>query len=263
MKRGLLLVLLAVLCASCRVDIGVDVTMNDDGSGIITITGVADADVVRLSPNIGTDLRFDDVIEAGWLVNGPAPTENGGIQVILTHTFQNPAEATQLLASIGGDDGPFVGITLDRRVVAKTTTFTLNGTLQLTGGLEAFSDTDLTDAVGATPFATQIAGSGLQPSDAVGISFSTTLPGTINNTTGTVTAGGNGALTWQVPFDETAVDVATLSELVDTRNSWASPVSRAARIGLIAWGAISFCIIAYVMFARRRRRIANQPWYEP
>lgn len=255
--RTLWVLILAALCASCRVDIQVDVVMNDDGSGVVTVTAIADADVIRQSPNLVTDLRFDDVKAAGWVVDGPAPTQSGGIQVVLTHTFQNPVDANGLLAQIGSVNGPFVNLTLDRTVVKKTTTFTLNGMLQMTGGLEAFSDADLTAAVGATPFATQIAGAGLQPADAIGITLSATLPGSINNTT-SVTAEG---LSWQVPFDGTAVDVATLSETKDTRNSWASPVARGARIALIAWGAISLVFIIYVMWARRRQRIENQPWY--
>lgn len=255
--RTFLVLMLAVVCASCRVDVQVDVAMGDDGSGVVTITAIADADVVRQAPNLGADLRFDDVKAAGWVVDGPTPTQSGGLQVVLTHAFQTPADANALLAQIGGGAGPFVGLALDRTVVKKTTTYTLNGTLQMTGGLDAFSDPDLTATVGATPFASQIAGAGLQPADAIGITLSATLPGSIDNTTAEPGKG----LSWQVPFDGTAVDVATLSETKDTRNAWASPLARGARIGLIAWGAISFCFIVYVMWARRRQRIENQPWY--
>ncbi len=256
-KRTLLVLALAAVCASCRVDVHIDVAMEHDGTGVVTVTASADADVVQQSPNLGTDLRFDDVKAAGWLVDGPAATDSGGIQVVLTHTFQTPAEATALLADVGGESGPLVGIVLDRAVVNRTTTFTLDGTLQVTGGLDAFSDADLLAAVGATPFATEIAGAGLQPADAIGITFTATMPGSIDNTTA---APGQG-LSWTVPLDGTAVEVATLSETKDTRNAWASPLARGAKIGLIAWGAISFCFIVYVMLARRRQRIENQPWY--
>jgi len=256
-RRTLLVLSVAIACASCRVDVAIDVTMDDDGSGTVTVTAIADADVVRQSTSLATDLRFDDIVAAGWIVDGPAPTQSGGIQVVFTHTFETPAEATALLADIDGDKGPLVGITLERTVVKKTTTFTLNGTLQVTGGLDAFSDEELLAAVGATPYATQIAGAGLQPADAIGITFTASLPGKIDNTTA---AAGEG-LSWTVPLDGTAVDVATLSETKDTRNAWASPLARGARIGLIAWGAISLCVIVYVMLARRRQRIENQPWY--
>lgn len=257
--RLLLVVALTGLLASCRIDVSVDVTMRDDGSGTVSVLAVADADVVAQAPSITTDLRFDDVRAAGWVVEGPSPTASGGLQVLLTHTFQTADEATALIAQVGGADGPFSGITLGRSAVKKTTTYTLNGQLVVPNGLDAFSDADLTAAVGATPYAAQLAGAGLQPADAVGITFSATLPGTIDNTTSTATEG----LRWTVPLDGTSVDVATLSEKKDTRNAWASPLARGARIALFVWLGIAFCFIVYVMLARRRQRIENQPWYEP
>lgn len=257
-RRILLAMTLAVICASCRVDVQVGVVMKEDGSGTVTVTAVADAEVVQQSPTLGTDLRFDDLQAAGWVVVGPGPTASGGIEVMLTHTFATPADATALLAQIGGEGGPFKGVTLDRTVVKRTTTYTLNGTLQITGGLDAFSDEDLVAAVGATPYASRLAGAGLQPADAVGITFSASLPGSIDNTTA---SAADQALVWQVPFDGVPVDIATLSETEDKGNTWARPVARGARIGLIVWGVIALFFIIYVMWSRRRQRIENQPWY--
>ncbi|MEO6125532.1 MAG: hypothetical protein ABIR32_17680 [Ilumatobacteraceae bacterium] len=258
LKRILLVVALGSVLAACRVDVGVDVAMEADGSGTVTVTAVADADVLARSPSLATDLRFTDLQTAGWVVEGPTPTTAGGIQVVITHTFQNPADANALVAQIGGPSGPFGAITFGRKVVNKTTTYTLNGQLLVTGGLEAFSDPALTAAVGATPYANEIAGAGLAPGDAVGITFSASLPGKLDNTTA---AEGNDGLMWMVPFDGPAVDVSTLSESRDTRNAWASPVATGARIALFVWIGIAVCFIIYVMLRRRRQRIENQPWY--
>ncbi|MEO7398004.1 MAG: hypothetical protein ABIW84_05525 [Ilumatobacteraceae bacterium] len=258
MRTTLMVLVLAAICASCRVDIDIDVAMQDDGSGEVTVMVIADAEVVQKSPTLGTDLRFDDVRAAGWTVDGPAATPSGGIQVELRHPFTSPDQATQILAEISGPRGPLVGITLGRTIVKRTTTYTLNGSLRVADGLGSFSDAELTEAVGATPYATQVSGAGMEPSDAVGITFSAVLPGSINNTTAATTGD---VLSWAVPLDGTSIDVATLSETTDTRNSWASPLARGARIGLIAWGAVAVCIIVYVMWSRRRQRIENQPWY--
>ena len=258
LKRILLVVALGSVLAACRVDVAVDVVMNDDGSGSVTVTAVADAEVVQRSPNLATDLRFADLQAAGWVVDGPTQTPAGGIQVVLTHTYQSPDEATALIAQLGGGSGPFTGITFGREVDDSTTTYTLNGQLLVTGGLEAFSDPALTAAVGATPYATEIAGAGLAPADAIGITFSASLPGDVDNTTA---AEGSDGLRWTVPFEGPAVDVSTLTESKDSRNSWASPLATGAKIALFVWIAVAICFIVYVMLMRRRQRIENQPWY--
>ena len=51
---------LAVVCASCNVDMSIDVLMREDGTGAITVTATADADIVAQAPGLMTDLRFDD-----------------------------------------------------------------------------------------------------------------------------------------------------------------------------------------------------------
>ena len=95
--RLLLGVLVAVLLASCRVDATVELVIGPDGTGTLTVTAVADAEVVQQAPGLADDLRFDDAVAAGWSVDGPAATEDGGLRVVLTHPVTSAAEATNLL----------------------------------------------------------------------------------------------------------------------------------------------------------------------
>ena len=182
-RRTVYLLALAVICSACRVDVSVDVAMNNDGSGTITVMAVADADIVARAPSLATDLRLEDVRAAGWTVAGPEPTPEGGLQVVLTRAFLTPAQANAMLAGLNGPSGPLVGLTLGRSRGNEATTYTLNGSLQVVGGLDAFSDPDLLAAVGATPYATEIAAAGLQPADVVGVTFTATVPGSITATT--------------------------------------------------------------------------------
>jgi hypothetical protein len=248
-RRILALCVLALVCAACKVDVAVDVAMRTDGSGTITVTAVADQDIVTQAPTLATDLRLDDVRAAGWTVDGPAATADGGLQVVMTQTFTTPQEANAILAGLNGPSGPLVGITLARSRGDERTTFTLNGSLRVTGGLDAFTDADLLAAVGATPYSAQITAAGLQPTDAVGITFTARLPGTVKTSTATDLSD----LSWIVPLDGTATDVASLAEKKDSKNVWASPVSQGALIALIAWCAFSVCFIIYVIIVRRRR----------
>jgi hypothetical protein len=246
--------LLAIVCAACNVDVNVDVVMREDGSGVVTVTATADPDVVSQAPSLASDLRFDDVRAAGWTVEGPTPTPGGGLQVVLSHPFTTPAEGTAILAGINGPSGPLHAITLTRTRVKHTTTFSLAGTLQVAGGLDAFSDADLYAAVGATPYNAQIAAAGIEPAQAVTVHFRAKLPGTVQ--TSTATAGSASAatgLSWAAPLDGTVVDVATLATVKDPTNVWASPLARGARIAFAVWIVIAGGCILYVVMARRRR----------
>ena len=250
---------MAVLCltvalAACNVDMSIDVVMGDDGTGTISVTATADADIVSQAPSLLTDLRFDDVKAAGWTVDGPAATPAGGLQVVLRHGFRTPREATAILATLNGSSGPLKAITLARTKSGGTTTFSLNGTLQVAGNLDAFSDSDLFATVGATPYAAQVAAAGLQPGQAFTIHFQAKLPGTVKTSTATAgSASSPTGLSWAVPSDGTVVDVATVATQKESKNVWASPLARGAMIAMIGWIVLAAAFIVYVVMARRRR----------
>ena len=63
--RRAVIVVFVMLLAACRVDTTVDITMAQDGSGHITVTAIADADVVTQAPGLAEDLRFDDAEGGG------------------------------------------------------------------------------------------------------------------------------------------------------------------------------------------------------
>lgn len=245
---------LAVICASCNVDMSIDVVMREDGTGTITVTATADAEIVAQAPSVMTDLRFDDIRAAGWTVEGPAATPAGGLQVVLTHDFRTPKEATAILATVNGPSGPLNAITLARNTTNGTTTYALSGTLQVAGTLDAFSDSDLFNSLGATPYAAQVAAAGLQPGQAFTVHFQAKLPGTVKTSTATAgSASSPTGLSWAVPADGTVVDVGTVSTQKESRNMWASPLARAAKIAMLAWIVVAIGFLVYVIAARRRR----------
>jgi len=250
--RLLSVLLLAVVCAACKVDVTVGVRMDANGAGSVTVTVIADKEMLARAPGLATDLRLDDVKAAGWTVNGPTPTPDGGLQVELVQTFATPAQANTILTDLNGPSGPLFGITLGRTTVQDTTTYTLNGQLQVIGGLAAFSDADLLAAVGATPYAAQVAAANQQPKDVVSITFKAAMPGKLNNTTAKAT--GTGGLQWSVPLDGTALDIGTLTEHTAARNQWAEPVAKSALVALVTWGVVAFGFIVYVVAVRLRRR---------
>jgi hypothetical protein len=254
LRTAVAVLILGALCAACNVDITIDVKMSADGSGTITVTATADSDVVTQAPNLVADMHLDDIKAAGWSVQGPAKTPSGGLQIVLTHPFATPKQATAILADLNGPSGPLKSITLTRSKKGDTTTYSLGGTLQIVGGLDAFSDADLFAALGATPYAAQAAASP-SPDQAVTVKFRAKLPGTVKKSTATSgSASSPTGLAWPVPLSGSIVDVTTQSTQHDAKNIWASPLARGAKIVFSVWIVASVCFIAFVIFARRRRR---------
>jgi hypothetical protein len=250
--RRCLIVIAVMLLAACRVDTTVDISMRADGSGRITVTAVADADVVGKAPGLAEDLRFDDAESAGWTVTGPASTASGGLQAELTHEFENPEEATALLQSINGSGGPLHNVVLSRRIDQAGTTIDLVGSLRI-DGLAAFADPDVLAAVGATPYAEEIVAAGQGPTQAVVVTMRATLPGKITSATGTVE---DGSVSWIVPLDGSQLDLSTRA--IDDHGSakiWGI-ASTAALIAMVAWCVLAGLFIVWV--ARQRQRRANR-----
>ena len=62
-------------------------------------------------PGLAGSLVLDDATAAGWVVEGPAATEAGGLSVTLRHPFATVQEAANLLNSLGP---PFGNVALER-----------------------------------------------------------------------------------------------------------------------------------------------------
>jgi hypothetical protein len=255
MRRALLVIAVLTLTA-CRVDATIDISMDAQGAGRIEVTAIADADVVNQAPGLAEDLRFDDAVAAGWAVSPPTSTADGGLRVQLTHAFTTPEEATALLQSINGTGGPLHNVTLTRTVSEDGTRVALAGTARI-DGLAAFADPDMLTALnGITPYAEQIAAANLSPTQAIGVTIRTTLPGEITTAKGTVTAN---AVSWIVPVDGSQLDLATTA--VDdhsTAKIWGI-AANVALVALVIWCLVAAAFITWVARQRKRRARHRRP----
>jgi len=210
------------------------------------------AAVVAQAPGLADDLRLDDAVAAGWTVDGPTATDSGGLRVVVTRSFASVDEATALLGSVNGTGGPLQGITLTRSVTDSEVTTSLNGSLRVDGGLNAFADPDLLAAIGGTPYADDIAAAGLTPADAVTFTLVADLPGSLSpDAAGSVPT----SLTWSVPIDGTAATVSATSVATiggEESSVWGT-VATIALIALIVWCVLAVAFIAFVASARRRK----------
>lgn len=281
----LLLAIVSLTLASCRVDVAVELDVAQNGSGTLTVRALADPDVVGAAPGLAEDIRVDDLRAAGWAVDGPLLQPDGSLLLTLTRAFSTPEQATALLSSVNGPDGPLRTIALGRTATDTEITYTLTGALGTDGGVLAFTDPDLLAALGVSPYADEIAAAGIDPSEAVGITFTAALPGDVRSTTGgrstaallgpsptsapdgTTTDGATTdstefggdttgfreVLTWVVPVDGSRLDVATVSEESLRRGALWSTLAGLALVALVVWTVGSVVLIGWVVHARRRR----------
>ncbi len=249
-RRLALLVTCLLGLTACRLDVDVFVTMQPDGTGTVVVTAVADAELIQQVPELVEDLRLDDAITNGWVIDGPLPTDTGGLTITLTHEFHSDVELANVLNSIGP---PFTNMAAARTTAVEQTTNAIDGDLALVNGYESFADADLIQAVGGPPFGEQITASGLTPAEAMAVTFTVSLPGELIASTGTET--DDGVFTWTAPLDGSSQDILTqtVQRPAETTN-WAGPLSTISLIALIAWIAVATAFITFVAIARRRKR---------
>ena len=250
-RRVLALCVCVVALASCRVDVSVDMHVDPDGTGTIAMQIVADPELIAEIPTIADELATDDIVAAGWVVDGPTATDDGGLTISLSHDFSSDEEATNLLNSLGP---PFSQMSMVRNTVGDDTTTQLSGQLGLPDGFAAFADADLIAAVGSVPFADRLEAAGATPSTSMSAALRVALPGEVDTEQTNGTALDDGRLEWAVPLDGTILQMQALSVQSPVADRWwARPLSIIALVALIAWVVFMTLFIGYVAVARWQR----------
>ena len=137
-----------VLLTGCRVQTAVEVDVRSDGSGQVRATLTLDRAAAAQVPDVARHRRVDDLEAAGWRVEEPKTTEGGGVELRATKGFSSPDAATRVVDELAGANGPFRQFRLShRRSLLKTRT-AFSGTVDLSAGLEGFSDPALRERLG-------------------------------------------------------------------------------------------------------------------
>lgn len=238
--RVLVAGLALVLLAGCRADVTVAVRATAEGGGVVSATVSLDEEAAAQVPDLAEQLRVSDLEAAGWRIEGPVPAAGGRTEVRAVKGFGSPAEATRVIEELSGAGGPFASLRLTRsRSFLKTRT-TLAGRVDLTGGLEAFSDEALKEKLGGLPLGVDLAQLeaqlGQPLADSFGFRLTADLPGEVK-------ANAAGA-TWS------------------TRLGDVTPVKASAEqwnLSTLAFGAVSVlsgATLLGVLLRRRRSAVA-------
>ena len=246
-------VVAVVLLSSCRVDQSISLKVNPNGTGTVAVTVTADKAIIDKAPDLAADLRVDDLKSAGWKVDGPDTTKEGGLTVRFSRSFRTPAEASAILSQLNGERGPVRGLALTREGKDTNSTWRLTGSLQVSDGLDAYIDNATRELFTAPPFSADVEEAGLNLGEAVGIDFTVSLPGKVVATTG---LQGDNGVTWRVPMDGSTIDVATSVDNVDVAASVARFGRGAIKVVAVLW--VVLMLVLLVSVYTKNTRTNNQ-----
>jgi len=178
------------LLMGCQAKLSVHTTLDADGSGTVEVGVGLDDEALAKAGDLGSQLRVDDLRAAGWTVTDPTKEADGYTWVRATKPFADPAGAVAVLDEVNGADGAFGGWTVKKTSSALSTTYAVKGSIDLTKGLETFSDAKLDQSLGGDGLGGTIAqieaDQGRPVSDMVDVEVVVDLPGASHTYTPTL-----------------------------------------------------------------------------
>jgi hypothetical protein len=270
---SLAVVLLTVVMSGCRLDLDVTIKVEADGTGQVTAQFIADPDLTAALPPGADMLLLSDAREAGWEIEGPTPTDQGGLRVTMSKATASLDDLAIAIAEIGP---PFVVEALERRAdtdpgsntssleISKIfNSFALTAVLpdgDSPQGFAAFSDPDLTSVMGGVPFGDELLALGATPEESMSLVLRIDAPGKVTAHSGTVTSTGDqrSVVEWQIPLTGAATVITMTSVQSPEGTSWARGLAQILRIILWVWVLVSVTFIAWVLWARQRKARARR-----
>lgn len=241
---------LIVSLTACRLDTLVTVDVRPNGSADVAVTLTADPALAAAVPDLAAQVETDDLAAAGWTVEEPTPTDEGGLRMRISRRVETVEDLVATLDDLSAEFGPLKDVTLDREGKVDDSTWTLRGRLEVNGGLSAFADAGLLSVIGLPPFSDAVAESGLELGQAVGLTLRVRLPGELVSTTG-VTEGD--VAQWTATFDGGTQEIVAVSQNTAVAATVGRVVAPVLGWLLIVWLVVMAALSAAVVVARRRR----------
>lgn len=118
MRRLVLVLVVCLLLAGCKVDTTVIIAVRDNGSGFVRVNVALDAEAVQNAEAGGGKLedrvRLGDLQPAGWKVSPWKRKPDGSATLSLRKNFADTGDVARIFEELNGKDGPVRGVTLER-----------------------------------------------------------------------------------------------------------------------------------------------------
>jgi hypothetical protein len=220
----------------------VTVAVEDDGSGLVEVVVAVDPDgIERIGGDLAAVLETDDLVDAGWAVEGPDVESDGWTRVRFRRSFAEPEEANAILEDIASAEGPFQDLEVGYDPSFARSEWTFSGQLDLSRGLAVFGDDALTAELGGEPLGQSIeeieAQLGEPLADVIQAGVAVRLPGEV--TSNAPTALGD-VVEWQAGFGDDAIDLEATGAEQRTSTIVAVGIGGACLVLLLAVGVVRF-----------------------
>ncbi len=238
--------------AACDVDAEVTATVEPEGSGVVQVDVVLDAEATDALADLDdAGIVLDDLSRAGWQIEPPAPLDDGGTLVSGSKRFGTPEQFGEVMADLTGDEGIFRDFELTRTTSFARVDYTVDGVLDPSGGLSALGDPDL-DATLGVP-AVDLAARLGAAAETVDVEFAVRLPGEIvPGSDGVVDTSDEQIVRWSTRLDRSRV-------IETSATSTTRQVAPLVLRGVAAVAAVLFVLVLFgqllrVLRPERRRR---------
>lgn len=252
LARLALLLLVGLAAGACEVRTEVNITVRDDGSGVVEVALGLDEEALERRPGVFDELDLSDLEGSGWEVQAPAE-EAGLTWLRVTHRYGAPEEVGPLVEQVAGEDGPLRDVSLVRDDEFAETRYRFAGTVDFTAGAAGLAaDPELADALGAEPIELLEERIGAAVDELVQVQVAVRLPGEV--TSNAPTQASNGAVWRPSIVEREAVELQASSTLARTeRWIW---LGVAVAAGLIL---VLYLLIQVARWRRRRRGSCPTP----
>ncbi len=249
----MILGVLALLLSACRVDVATRVEVRDDGSGLVTVEVLLDADVMEWVD--ADSIRLADLAESGWEVDGPVRLEDGSVEITARHPFASPEDLQGVLEGIDGPGGFFRAARLAVDPGLGRTGYSLTVEVEPRTSVVEYSDSDLTARLDGEPFGTPLdeletrAGGPLE--ERVSFTVEARLPGGVEGRlpeTGELHLGDGPAVMEISSVVEDPQALAAAARADELR----SEVPRAFRLVGLAWAGALVLLVGVFVATRTR-----------
>ncbi len=126
---------LGLLLAGCKVDTTVSVVVRADGSGVVRVRVLADAEAVQAAESGGAPLeqavRLSDLADSGWTVGSWAKAQGGSATILLTHPFASVEDVAPIIEGLNGKIGPLPSLGATRDEGLFSTEYGVHGEIDI------------------------------------------------------------------------------------------------------------------------------------
>ena len=256
-----LVVAVAVTAMACRMEAVVRVDLDPQGSGLVTVTVVADAAAVSLVPELRAGLLVDEIRDADWAVEGPTPRGDGGVEVIAFKRFESASQLPSILDELAGPEVIFSEVELTQDRSFGQTDYAFRMLVDPSPPLEVFSDEALAAELDGNLFGrpTEDLLSAAGPvEDSLSLLFSLTMPHEEAEFTASTDEVDGATAVWRFAYGDQPTFVSANASLAHSGPPMWMNVARAAAVAFVLVLALMalWWVIKLVRTPKGRRRRA-------